>query len=393
MDVVKAGGWIAAAILMAGCTASVPGKSSGSGATSTTAAVGPTHLVELEPVDAKSVWAETFAPETRARQILRSDDGGNSWQRVTPSLPGNLEIRTTDFLNDDDAWLVVTAPGEPLPRVAPLWATTDGGEAWDRVGVLPLACYSAAGDIDAIPAVQFVDANDGWCGLNTPGGAAATNLYRTRDGGRSWQDLDGPISLTAVKDRTTGPVAGRFNTPASGWASAACPGQPASDCLYRSDDGGVSWKRVMLPAPPGDLTISAFPIGTGPDLAMGGYDHIRSNARTVFLLSADSGTTWREVVPPGDPRVWAISIPGNADWRLVSQDQVLATDDAGHRWRTIHADRTLTIPENPHAITGPTTYITPTTAWFTPGNEQQQAWKTTDGGLTWTQVTLPGVST
>ena len=94
---------------------------------------------------------------------------------------------------------------------------------------------------------------------------------------------------------------------------------------------------------------------------------------------------------PGVSRTWDISLLNPTQWRLVDDDQVLVTNNAGATWQTIRADRTLTTYGAPHALTGPTQFITPTTGWFTPGVEQQQAWKTTDDGTTWIQIAIPGV--
>ena len=64
-------------------------------------------------------------------------------------------------------------PGTTNP---PLYRTTDGGQTWQQLGADPGACQP-----------QFVDAIHGWCvNIGAAAGSETVELYRTASGGQSW---------------------------------------------------------------------------------------------------------------------------------------------------------------------------------------------------------------
>ncbi|MGH9106104.1 MAG: WD40/YVTN/BNR-like repeat-containing protein, partial [Acidimicrobiales bacterium] len=96
-----------------------------------------------------------------------------------------------DFLNGNDAWLFYKST-QPVPSKVVVLATTDGGQRWGQAGELPAGCYGGVGEMFSGFDVDFVDAEHGWCGLESSGASAPNAIYRTADGGRTWQTLDGP---------------------------------------------------------------------------------------------------------------------------------------------------------------------------------------------------------
>jgi photosystem II stability/assembly factor-like uncharacterized protein len=124
-----------------------------------------------------SVFILGAAGEERDRKtvLLKSDDSGESWKRLT-ALPQGVGLRALFFVSSRLGWV----GGEQ----GKLWRTADGGETWQP-------CQ--------LPTSQRV--NDMWFDQTGKGFVAVQNnkvdnwgdaLFETRDGGRTWtKTLDG----------------------------------------------------------------------------------------------------------------------------------------------------------------------------------------------------------
>src|SRR5262249_43915850 len=131
-----------------------------------------------------------------------------------------------------------------------VYKSTDGGKTWKNMGLR---------DGQQIPAV-LVDPRDPErvfvAVLGHPYGAnAERGVFRTTDGGRTWQKV-------LYKDENTGAIALAFD-PANAqtiyavlWASRQGPWengawQGAGSGLYKSTDGGTTWRQLTkgLPTP------------------------------------------------------------------------------------------------------------------------------------------------
>jgi hypothetical protein len=129
--------------------------------------------------------------------VFRTTDNGQTWAEVAPVAPKGLALWGDDFLNAADTWLLYKSP-QPVPSDVMVLATTDGGQRWAQVGELPAGCYRGVGALFSRLDLDFVDTEHGWCGVSSSVTSSPTAMYRTSDGGRSWQGLDGPRSLTKV---------------------------------------------------------------------------------------------------------------------------------------------------------------------------------------------------
>ena len=84
-------------------------------------------------------------------------------------------------------------------------------------------------------ALHFVSANEGWIAESKSSAAGPTVLYRTTDGGRSWQsrlswDGPGPAQVRFSADGSKGLVVGQGGVP-----------------LFQTTDSGAHWTRMALP--------------------------------------------------------------------------------------------------------------------------------------------------
>lgn len=125
--------------------------------------------------------------------VLRTEDGGQSWERIPPAafpaaLPGEGYFAASGtnvaVWGDRHAWLGTGAAAE-----ARVLRTTDGGESW-QVTTTPLPAGPTAG----IYSIAFRDERNGVVvgGDYQLEDAAVDNVAVTHDGGRSWTLPPGP---------------------------------------------------------------------------------------------------------------------------------------------------------------------------------------------------------
>lgn len=246
----------------------------------------------------------------------------NVWTPLTDELTtqwiGSLDASPTD------PELILVGTGEPHIRAGTgLWRSTDGGLTWQNrpLPASPATCFR----------VRFLPD-----GRNVVG-AFDLGIYRSTDAGLTW-------SRTALPHWPTD-LAIHPADPAIMWTPVQDHG------LFRSDNGGVTWAQVQGPGLPtggngrGSVTVSA----ADPDrlyVAFAGLDH---NLLGVFRTD-DGGLTWSDVSPPDDyfwGQGWynnAIGVsPTDPDLVLAGGGGLQRSQDGGLTWTTtasvnVHAD-------------------------------------------------------
>jgi photosystem II stability/assembly factor-like uncharacterized protein len=190
------------------------------------------HWKKLFALPSGSYGWFSFASETTGfvaddrHRLLRSDDGGSTWELVSSHT---RELDRVVFVSPTDGFVVDYGPPprddgrkHPAPP-ARLLRSTDGGKSWTAVKS-PLENVTHIYALDERHWWLFANAG---CGLGKS--CSSSQILRTADGGRHW-DL---IALPG--EFASDPVS--FVSPLVGFA-----GSPLS--LYRTEDGGVTWKYV-----------------------------------------------------------------------------------------------------------------------------------------------------
>jgi photosystem II stability/assembly factor-like uncharacterized protein len=223
---------------------------------------GITALV-IAPRDPDTVYAGALSDQTSNLQagIFLSRDGGASWLSTTPA-PGVL---TFGFAVDPhDPTLIYAATSAGLLR------TRIGEPTWSRI--FQPALFVASVAVDPLRSSTLYA---GVYNTSGPGG-----VYRSTDSGRSWSRPGGSGQDAFAN------AGGAFNLvfdPTTKDTLYAIAGITYGE-IYRTRDGGRSWSHVAHPAL-GE--VAALAIGPSGTL----YATLTGNGPAI-LRSVDHGSTW-----------------------------------------------------------------------------------------------------
>lgn len=276
--------------------------------------------------------------------ILHTIDGGQSWERQPAPTQGRLS--SLQFLTPYTGYAVGREEVNAGGSHGVILHTSDGGLTWKRL---------ATGMVPGVQACQF---NDDKIGLAAGDGSdrAPSGMYRTRDGGHTWQPLAGAsavwLALARVDSRAAvvGGAAGKIGTVTDGdftpadvdalgsraVQSIAVQGQRAiavgqqGMVLVSRDSAGrkFGFSDLGLPA---DVRSACDFAG----VAMVG-DHVWIVGRpgSVVFHSADGGQTWEsQATGQGLPLNGVCFIDAQHGWAVGELGVVVATADGGKTWR------------------------------------------------------------
>ena len=224
-------------------------------------------------------WAASAGPaETGAAKIFHTDDGSR-WSMQFATRDSGVFIDAIAFWDDSHG----IALSDPVGGKLYLLRTDDGGATWARIPtddappVLPgEGSFAASGTCLAVQG-----SSNAWIAT---GGAARARVFHSTDRGRTWTVADTPIHAgnassgafsVAFDDATHGvTVGGDYTKPKAPFPNVALTG-----------DGGKSWRSATGSLPAGYMSAVAYVPGTqGRSLVAVG---LAGTARSL-----DGGESW-----------------------------------------------------------------------------------------------------
>jgi photosystem II stability/assembly factor-like uncharacterized protein len=170
--------------------------------------------------------------------------------------------------------IYASQPPQPtfyLRTTSALYRTANGGANWARVGDRPPADHVVV----SASRPDLLLAGDGFECFR---GGPDAPMFRSRDGGATWDELPGGLNLR--------PTAIHPEDPAVAWA-VGCDG------AYRSSDGGQTWTRQLADAW-GIYTLETIlPVPGDPRVVYAGGNS-EGGSGAVFR-STDGGRTWQTI--------------------------------------------------------------------------------------------------
>jgi hypothetical protein len=173
--------------------------------------------IAIDPTDHRRVWVGLEVDGVR-----RSADGGETWTKVNGQIP-NPDVHSV---------LVVAGPPRAVFTVVndDVWRSIDDGATWQPARAREVFPWHYPRSI----AVKPDDAKTVFLTLgdSTPGRVGT--VMRSRDAGATWQNLGLPVQPNSAMWTVSIPAAAPDTVLAAS----------RYGYLYRSDDGGDSWRKL-----------------------------------------------------------------------------------------------------------------------------------------------------
>jgi photosystem II stability/assembly factor-like uncharacterized protein len=313
--------------------------------------------------------------------VWKSIDGGSSWQNVSDGFFGGSigSVAVSEW----DPNVVYAGGGEVTVRgnVSPgsgIWRSTDAGKTWSFAGLA---------DSQHVPRLRIhpKDPDLVYAAVlgHAFGASDVRGVYRSKDGGKSWQRVlfagpdAGAVDLAMDPGNPRVLYASTWRMRRSPWGFES--GGPGSG-LWKSTDGGDTWKELTHK--------KGLPQGT---VGIIGVDISRSNPQNIYAIveaadggvfrSKDGGETWEKTNDDRAlrQRAWyytrIYADPADEDVVYVVNVQFHRSKDGG---------KTFTKIPTPHGDNHD--------LWIAPGDPKRMIEAndggvnvTTDGGANWTK--------
>jgi photosystem II stability/assembly factor-like uncharacterized protein len=290
-------------------------------------------------IDAQIGWAEGRVGDDETTRILRTTDGGTTWDDLSPDMDN--DFRQSLILNEQLAWVWYGYGGAAF-------RTEDGGQNWTFLESLGRST-----------SMQFIDNRHGWRLDAEVWGLTFVqfdilSFATTDDGGASWVETNPPPGtgyayMGYPDEQTAWAIRAAYAKSLRGMPNLAIPFR-----LQTTFNRGATWTTRKMPIPPGAIQVRAFdgltdlggvgncefvsPVYSSPSIWKLA---LTCEEKSWIYTSANQGKTWIiSPMPPGlDARIEFIN-PTDGWLHLRdrfdrSQGRLYRTTNGGQSWNMI----------------------------------------------------------
>jgi len=326
----------------------------------------------LHMVDAANGWAITDTG------VVRTNDGGATWHDFTPSGVTKLGFGTTFyFLDSNHGWVISGDPSNPSSGT--LYRTQDGGSSWQSS---PVSFFMGN--------LVFVNATNGWmmASLGVAMGSNAVAIFQTTDAGETWKQtyINDPTQPGAA---STLPLGGLKDgiTPIdmkTAWVGGIIY-TSGEVYLYQTQDGGQTWNEQSIPIPAGyeqaEFETAGPQFVSAQDAFMAVHATNQYGVMVAVYYSHDGGSNWARA-PMLIPNGGSMDFVSATDGFVWNGSEFYVTHDGAKSWKTVSPG--IAFGDNFAGMD-----FVDATIGFVLTNDATNTrvlYKTVDGGATWTVV-------
>jgi photosystem II stability/assembly factor-like uncharacterized protein len=276
-----------------------------------------------------------------------------------------------------------------------LWKTTNAGQHWTNIsdGYFQTGSVGAVTVSESHPNVVYVG-----MGEHAPRGVMTSygdGVYKSTDAGKTWQ----PMGLQGTRHISR--ITVHPDNPNVVWVAAqgALHGPTQERGVYKSTDGGVSWKKVLFVNDLTGCSDLSIDVHNPQVLYAAMWEHIRKPWKVIsggpgsgMYKSTDGGETWFKIHNglPEEKGKMAIAVSRanpNRVYAVVESDSqkekggLFVSADAGGSWMRVSGDHRLIqrawyyIEVTPDPNQEHTVYVL-----------SASAYRSIDGGKTWEEI-------
>jgi photosystem II stability/assembly factor-like uncharacterized protein len=310
--------------------------------------------------------------------ILRTRDGGLTWTEANPPEPMTSGVSPRPFmigffLDPNHAWV----RNSHSTRV---WRTNDGGQTWDSSELPDIEFFHPS---EIFPdTIFFTDSQHGWLIFYLESGMSHqyVNLYRTADGGATWEELVDPTGAGGLQGCCKTGMA--FHGLQTGLMTYE-QGPYTEAHVSWSHDGGRTWIYQALPSPftdPDDVqysycTTHSPHLFSSETVTLGVECRITSDWEDTYsyvYTSKDAGENWSTMPCPGRSIQFFTQTMGYS-----FGPDIYKTENSGQTWEFVSTNDWEAEFQ----------FVDLQIGWaITQMEEDRLLYQTTDGGSTWSLI-------
>ena len=272
--------------------------------------------------------------------VWKTDDYGQTWNpifdeastgsigdvAVSPSHPNVIYVGTGEGLHRPDL-----SVGDGMIK------STDGGKTWIPIGLSDIQQVGRVVVHPTNPDIVFV------AGLGHPYAAnEMRGVFRSRDGGKTWDKVlyinhnTGSIQVELDFNNPDIVYADMWEHQDGPWENSSFSGTNSG--LYKSTDGGTTWKKLEGGLPTAQQGLGRIGFGISPSNSKRLYATVDAREKGGIYRSDDGGETWKLV--SDQRRLWGrggdfaeIRVhPKNPDHVFVGNVAAYFSKDGGVTW-------------------------------------------------------------